>query len=296
MSKECYRCKQLQNTINQIKESNQKRLLLFDKIEKIFNKYNIYDEMDILLDGLLKCRLEKKERDGKIDNIIDDNKENMDNDEPEYMKNKINNYNKRELPSPISPDDKKRYKIDNENLILESNNKQYLENNNIKANNVNEIVENIEVIKDKDIIKKSSTTKNIYTLDFAVEKFKNEITYKAFANDSNLNELISNIYKNNFNKIYLFHNLDNYINSKNKEYKEYINNIFNIDTENKEKKMRLKIKYCYDYVNAIKDLDINKTTFTPSYFLKMKKKDFKTFIDYIRNYHLLEKENLETGT
>jgi hypothetical protein len=50
--------------------------------------------------------------------------------------------------------------------------------------------------------------------------------------------------------------------------------------------MKLKIKKCYEFINVIKKLKINKTTFTPSYFLKMKSKDFKNFINYLNNYNL----------
>lgn len=226
-----------------------------------------------------------KEITKKEDKIINDAgpSTNIPNDNVNIKKENINKQNNDAFKEEIE----RQKKIhENEIQIIKEENTKIVNELKIKLDNITKIDSNPNIKNNKDKKKtneKSSTFKNIYTLDFAIKKFNNEINNKNIIEDNNLNKLIYDVYKNNFDKIYLFNNFYNYIDNEKKEYKITINNVFNLNTVNKEKKMRLKIKYCYNFINSIKHLNINRTTFTPSYFLKMKSNDFNDFMKYIKN-------------
>lgn len=226
-----------------------------------------------------------KEITKKEDKIINDAgpSTNIPNDNVNIKKENINKQNNDAFKEEIE----RQKKIhENEIQIIKEENTKIVNELKIKLDNITKIDSNPNIKNNKDKKKtneKSSTFKNIYTLDFAIKKFNNEINNKNIIEDNNLNKLIYDVYKNNFDKIYLFNNFYNYIDNEKKEYKITINNVFNLNTVNEEKKMRLKIKYCYNFINSIKHLNINRTTFTPSYFLKMKSNDFNDFMKYIKN-------------
>jgi hypothetical protein len=262
------------------KEIQQKPLFGLDIKFIIYEKNSSTNNNDRLLDFNKYKEITKKE-----DNIIEDKIINNAGPLTNISNDNVNKQNNNSFKEEIE----KQKKIhENEIHILKEENMKVVNELKKKLDNITKIDSNSDIKNNKDkdkkkINEKSSTFKNIYTLDFAIKKFNNEINNKNIIEDNNLNKLICDVYKNNFDKIYLFNNFYDYIDNENKEYKITINNVFNLNTVNKEKKMRLKIKYCYNFINSIKHLNINRTTFTPSYFLKMKSSDFNDFMKYIKD-------------
>lgn len=144
---------------------------------------------------------------------------------------------------------------------------------NINSNNSPILKNNFN--KNKIVAKKNSC---VYNLERIISCFKESIDI----NNVNYNNIIL------YGKIYEF-----IINDKDNEKTNYnkIYNLYNLNTINKQKKFRLKIKRCYLFINEIKsqNINFNYLKISPDSLSRLTNSNFYYFIEnlnYIKNNSL----------
>lgn len=203
----------------------------------------------------------------KMEDIISDDMSSNNNLEKDVN---INNSDK----NKSSPNEKIQNKLEDKSSFEEPsyNSNEYI--NSTKENN-----------------KKVNKKYNYYTLENAIKLIDKTIDIQdeldddmeKEINDSEFKDIIFDLYINNYDNIIIYYKLFDYLEKEN-NYIEFINKTYNIDTENKKKKLKTKITRCNDFYCSINNnfnLNINKCVLSPSFLAKMKTKDFNEFIKYI---------------
>lgn len=136
---------------------------------------------------------------------------------------------------------------------------------------------------------------NKYNLETAIDllnktiEINEDIEFNTNIDDDiDFKIIVEDIYINNYDKINNFSKLQEYVQNDYESYIDEIKKIYNIDTKDKIKKLNQKINRCNNFIDRIKNIsayDITKTLLTPSFFIKMRKKDFQEFLKYIEEYN-----------
>lgn len=244
------------NICNNINNSNNSENSGSDSSDIEMDNHSIYSEKDELSDEYESERLNEDYRSKNHYNLCKI-KGCMFLTEKDFCKNHINNEN---LP----------------NDELDSN----LDDINNETNNTK--------------VPPKSKKINKYNLETAIDLFhktieinKNVKLNENIDADIDFKRIVKDIYINNYDKINLYSRLQEYIEDDDESYIDEIKIIFNIDTKDKMKKLNQKLIRCKKFIDRIKNIsgnNIMKTLFSPSFFIKMKKKDFDEYLKYIEEY------------
>lgn len=262
----------------------------FDRLELNTKNFNYIYKNNNIFYNISSVKSKSSPKNIKTD------KAEGNNGEPIIKKENIDQYSKEEIKNvddkmDLKNETSQKCNIENEEEI--KNNYKSDDNIEIPNDKIEEEKSSPSIENNKSPINKNNIKINYYSLERAIELFEKTINIQdkldddgKDINDDDFEEVIFDVYINNYDNIIIYYKLYEYYLEDNKKYEDFINKIYDINTENKKKKLKTKIMRCNNFylcINNINKLNINKSLITSSFLTKMKTKDFNKFVEYIEN-------------